>query len=457
MSEKNNKFVKWFKNNDVLLKAASLLIAVLLWAYVMSTDDLSAKNDIPNVPVLLQGVSDLSDRGLVILSGSSNKVTVTVESSRGDVLNLLNDPSLLTGTAELYHINEPGEYELTYLVDPSRYKTDGVSVVDKKPQKLTIVVDRMSTASVPVSVNLTGTPGDNLTVDECIASPDAIVVRGPETILRRIKTAEVVYDVTGLTASLQTNVTYRLLDENNEEVTNAHLAPETPSTTLSIRLQGDTAVPLTVELDDSDYLKASAVEFSIDPSTITLSGDPEVIAELNQINLGTIDLWDVVRNGTTQFKRVILPPNGVTTAKGQQQYATINLTVDGYDWKTVMLDENDLPQNDLFIYPNQVLTYRLFGPSDILQRLRTADLQIELFYELEDLKVGENTLPCQVTIASEEVYISQSAGIKVLVTQEALDNALNPPTDPDDPNNPLDPNAPVDPNAPSEPTEPAQP
>lgn len=453
--KENTKAMKWIKDNDVVLRALSLLMAVLLWAYVISTDDQSVRNNVVNVPVLLQGVSDLTDKGLVILEGSSNKVTVTVESSRGDLLNLMNDPSLLTGTAELYHITEPGEYELTYLVDPTRYKSEGVSIVDKQPQKLTIVVDRMSTASIPVSVNLTGTPGDNLTVDEYNASPDAIVVRGPETILRQIKTAEVVYDVSGLTASLQTNVTYRLLDANNQEVTNAHLAPETPSTTLSIQLQGDTAVPLTVELDDSDYLKASAVDVSIDPETITLSGDPEVIAELNQINLGTIDLWDVVRNGTTEFKRVILPPNGVSTAKGQQQYATITLKVDGYDWKTIMLDENDLPENELFVYPNQVLTYRLFGPSDILQNLRITDLQMELIYELEDLVVGENTLPCQVTIANDEVYISQSASIKALVTQEALDNALNPP--PVDPNGPVDPNAPAEPTDPTAPTEPTQP
>ncbi|MBQ4578995.1 MAG: hypothetical protein IJA84_08040 [Clostridia bacterium] len=448
----NNKAMKWIKDNDVVLRGLSLLIAILLWAYVVTTDDQSVRNDVPNVPVLLQGVSDLSDKGLVILSGANNKVTVTVDSSRGDIRNLLNDPSLLTGTAELYHITEPGEYELTYLVDPTRYKSEGVSVVDKNPQKLSIVVDRMSTASIPVTVKLAGTPGDGLTVDEYTASPDAIVVRGPETILRQIKTAEVIYDVTGLTASLQTNVTYRLLDGNNEEVTNAHLAPETPSTTLSIQLQGDTAVPLTVELDESDYLKASAVDVIIKPEAITLSGDPEVIAELNQINLGTIDLWDVVRNGTTEFKRVILPPNGVSMAKGQSQYATVTLEIDGYDWKTIMLDENDLPDSELFVYPNQVLTYRLFGPTDILQNLRITDLQMELIYELEDLKVGENILPCQVTMTNDEVYISQSASIRVVVTQEALDNALNP--QPVDPSEPVDPDAPTEPGEPTEPTQP---
>ena len=150
----NNKAMKWIKDNDVVLRGLSLLIAILLWAYVVTTDDQSVRNDVPNVPVLLQGVSDLSDKGLVILSGANNKVTVTVDSSRGDIRNLLNDPSLLTGTAELYHITEPGEYELTYLVDPTRYKSEGVSVVDKNPQKLSIVVDRMSTASIPVTVKL---------------------------------------------------------------------------------------------------------------------------------------------------------------------------------------------------------------------------------------------------------------------------------------------------------------
>ena len=101
--KENTKAMKWIKDNDVLLRALSLLMAILLWAYVISTDEQPARNDVTNVPVLLQGVSDLSDKGLVILSGANNKVTVTVESSRGDVRNLMNDPSLLTGTAELYH------------------------------------------------------------------------------------------------------------------------------------------------------------------------------------------------------------------------------------------------------------------------------------------------------------------------------------------------------------------
>lgn len=428
--KKDNTFLTWIRDNDMVRRVVSLLMAVLLWAYVMSTNEMTAKKDVDGVPVLLQGISDLNSKGLVILSGANNKVSVTVESTRGDVLNLRNDPSLITGTAELYHISEPGEYELTYKVDPSSYKTEGVNIVDKKPQKLTVVVDRMSTASVPVTVRLNGTPGSNLRVDEYTASPDAIVVRGPESILRQIQTAEVVYDVGGLTESLQTNLTYRLLDARGEEVINSHLAADTPSTTLSVKLQGDSLVPLTVALDDSEYLKGSAVDVEIRPENIILSGDPEMLTELNQINLGTIDLADVVRNGTTEFKRIILPPNGVTVGKNQQQHATVTLSVEGYDWKNIMLDESDLPKNDLFIYPSQVLTYRLFGPADILQRLKVSDLKLELIYDLEELKAGENTLACKVTLDEEEVYISQSSGIKVLVSQDALDSALNPPVDP---------------------------
>ena len=71
MQDQNNQFMKWIKDNDVLRKATSLLMAVLLWAYVMSTNEKPTKDDVVGVPVLLQGVSDLTDKGLVILSSVS--------------------------------------------------------------------------------------------------------------------------------------------------------------------------------------------------------------------------------------------------------------------------------------------------------------------------------------------------------------------------------------------------
>ena len=75
-----------------------------------------------------------------------------------------------------------------------------------------------------------------------------------------------------------------------------------------------------------------------------------------------------------------------------------------------------------------------------LRRIRDDDMILELTYDLEELVVGQNVLPCVVKLEEEGIYIEQNLEITVEVTQEALDAAREPV--PDDPNAPQDPNEP---------------
>ena len=280
----------------------------------------------------------------------------------------------------------------------------------------------------------TGELGSGLSLAECTPSPDAIIVRGPETVLRQIKKAKVSYDISNLTSDLQTSVTYTLLDGENNEVTNSYLSADTPSTMLSFELRQEGAVTVTVKMVDSPYLKSYMVKPEISPQSVMLKGDPEVIEGINQIVLADIDLSEVVENKTTEFTRLLLLPDGVTQVKGQKPFAVVKLELDGYGWQTIDLNQTNLPEDPLFTYPEQTFAVELFGEETTLRRIRDDDLTFELSYDLEDLVVGENTLPCRVSLEQEGIYIDQALEIKVEVTQEALDAALNPePVDPDQP------------------------
>ena len=79
----------------------------------------------------------------------------------------------------------------------------------------------------------------------------------------------------------------------------------------------------------------------------------------------------------------------------------------------------------------------MFGSTAALARLRDSDIGLEPIYELDDLVVGTNTLPCRITLQNSSIYVKQELEITVEVTQEALDAALNPePVDPDAPDQP---------------------
>ncbi len=433
--------MKWIRENDIVLRVSSLLIAILLWAYAMSNDQSDIDTTFRDLPVQLEGVNVLKEQNLVILSGASNEVDLRLTGKRDQLQVVMNDPlTTLHITSSVANITEPGTYTLGIQAAPVGINA---TVSAKDPASITVVVDRISDTAVPVELEIIGELDSGFSLAEVAATPDAIAVRGPETVLRRIKAAKVTYDVTGLTSALQTNVTYTLLDEKGEPVTNQYLSADTPSTMLHIDLRQEAYIPLAVELADSPYLKDYMVTSRISPESIKVMGDPELIGSINQLVLGDIDLNEVVERKTQEFSRLLILPDGVTLVPGQRQFATVNVTLDEHEWKTLELDQDDLPEDPLFLYPRQQFSVELFGESNVLRRIRLSDLSLVLSYDLDELVVGENILPCRVVLDESGVYIDQGLEVRVEVTQEALDAALNPqPAEPSEPGEPLDPDAP---------------
>ena len=432
---------KWIKNNDVLQRLLCLLIAVFLWAYVMSIDNSDIRAVLADIPVRLEGVSVLNSNDLVILSGANTPVDVEVGGPRSQVNNIQRDyKNMMSVYTYVDNITEPGEYQLEYRAEPG---VNDVNILRKEPQTIPVVVDRISATSVPVDIQLVGELPAGFTLEEYSAAPDAIPVHGPETILRRIKSAKVVYDISQVTTSMQTNVTFTLLDENGEEVTNTYLSADMPSTTLDLRLQQQGAIPLTVELKDSPYLKSYMVDVAIEPASVKLTGDPETIDAINSIPLGAVDLEEVLKNGTMDFARALQLPDGVSLVDGQRQLIWVKLELKNCSWKQFTLDESYLPEDTLFTYPEQSVVVDLFGADAHLARLRTRDILLEPIFELEELQVGTNVLPCRILLENENIYVKQELEVTVEVSQEALDAALNP--EPVDPDNPDDPDQPAQP------------
>ena len=84
--------MKWIKENDIILRVSSLLLAVLLWAYAMSNDQSDVKQLFRDLPVQLEGVNILKEQDLVILSGADSTVDVELLGKREQISTAMNDP-----------------------------------------------------------------------------------------------------------------------------------------------------------------------------------------------------------------------------------------------------------------------------------------------------------------------------------------------------------------------------
>lgn len=64
------------KKNDITVKIFSLIIAIILWSYVMDQKNPEITNEYKNVTVNLTNVSALDRQGLVVMEPSEVKVNV---------------------------------------------------------------------------------------------------------------------------------------------------------------------------------------------------------------------------------------------------------------------------------------------------------------------------------------------------------------------------------------------
>ena len=430
--------MKWIKEHDVFLRVLSLLLAVFLWAYVMSNKNPDKTAEYRGIPVQLEGLTQLNANDLVVLEGSNNQVTVGISGDRTSILEMSRE--YINAAASVANITEPGEYNLNYRVT---LDATGVKVASRSPAQIHVVVDRISKSSVPVEVEITGTPADKYVMATAPrVYPDAITIKGPATVLSKVSKARVTYDISGLSASTQTVLTYQLLDEKGNEIADSHISAETPSVTLSITMKRNDSIPLIVNLQDHEYLKGSMVKVDIQPDSLQLTGSPDTMQELNQILLGTIDLADVMNNEQSVFTLPIVLPNGVSAADGTPISARVTITAEGYSRRTISVSPSQLESDPLLQYPeDQQLEVAVFGPTDPVAALTETAFHIRPEYQVDDLIAGENIISCRVTLQTEGIYVFQTTQVIASVNQEDLD-ALRQPDEPTEPDTPPEPDQP---------------
>ena len=184
--------MKWLKENDVVLRVVSLLIAVLLWSYVLTEDD-PEKKETFTIPIQMNGLTELNSRNLVILEGRDTEVALEVEASMSNLKKLKEEYQLtLIPTVSVSHITQPGTYKLPYTIPG---KPAEATISGTNPDLVELVIDRMITRSIPVEVDLVGQLASGLVITRQQATPDAVTVTAPASVLDRIACAKVSYNL----------------------------------------------------------------------------------------------------------------------------------------------------------------------------------------------------------------------------------------------------------------------
>ena len=288
----------------LLLSAA---IAFGLWMYVVTVVDPESESPYYDVPVVFDGLSVLSDRDLMIISGNTATVDLRLLGNRTDLKKL--DKTNITILADLSRITEPGEHSVKYSISyPS--SAGAIEVLEQDPQYITVQVSRRLTKEVPVDVRYTGALKQNFVADVQNPALDhaTVTVTGPQEIVDQIHSAAIEVDLTGRSDSIVETYRHTLCDENGDPIEDVSAVTVNVSDIrVTVRVWQIKEIPIVIQVVDGGGLTAEDITATPNHTSILVSGSEAALEGFDQIEL-VIELNHLTASGTLPFK-IELPQN----------------------------------------------------------------------------------------------------------------------------------------------------
>ncbi len=317
---KKNNILKKIANSSILWIILSLLIALFMWTYVASQDTEEFKKTFTGVRVQLVGEDILrNSRNMVITNVSTPTVNVEVVGPRR-IVSALDDGDLVA-QIDVSKLTMAAVTTQTYkIIFPDGIDTSSLSTLSRTPETIVFTVSELIDKTIPVRGSFEGNSLDGYVAEAPVFNPATITVSGPEVYLKNVKYAWLTFGAgEEVDHTITRTVPFTLRDSNDEDYYNDMISCDTNEVEARLTIIRQKVVPLEAVIQYAAGATPENTKVTIEPESITLSGDSELLDALNQIVLATID----TRSFTTSFTETyliriddgLINQSGVTEAK----------------------------------------------------------------------------------------------------------------------------------------------
>ena len=266
------------------MKLLSLLLAVLLWNYVVSSNHtITRSKTVTGLNGYVTSQSTLSTYGLALLDDPSSaltNVTVKLEVAQSDYALASTDNVQVM--LDLSSVRTAGAQEV-----PLKASTTYGKVTSILPESVTLTFETLDSRSVPVSVELTGEKNADCWYSVSRTNPSVITVSGAASIVRSISQARVYSDVTGVSESYMRAEPYVLLDNEGNEITQSMLTRSSSSITVVTDVYPTKEIPISTDIADVVTGRVAegyeVKEIVIQPESITVAAEQELLEGISEL------------------------------------------------------------------------------------------------------------------------------------------------------------------------------
>lgn len=406
------------KSNFVRLMLA-LLTSFALWLYVISVVSPESEETFYDIPVSYQN-DVLEERGLMIVSDAPT-VTLKLKGNRSD-LNELN-ASNITILVNLAEIQSPGVHMLKYNTSyPANLPNNAFETLSQTPNLLKLKVEEKIKKAVPIQLEYIGSVPEGFVAekDSPVMDTTVVEVSGPKSSVDLIHKATIQVDLTDKTESIVGAFNYVLCDEAGEPVDAQMVVTNVEEVNMSVKIQAIKEIPLVLNLVDGGGATSDSCQVELSRETIVVSGNEARLRELEYIDLGTVNLAELMDETNTLNFQIVLP-DGITNSSGVSEVtATItfpDLMRKKFTISKTQFQKLGVPEEANVVWITEVVEVELRGKRELLQKLTEKEIIVTVDFTGEELgsvsKTPKISLPAAYDGVGEVSVSSVTATLQV--------------------------------------------
>lgn len=166
------------KNNKVNM-AIALVMAIVLWAYVLVSDNQASTNTLRNIPITFANEETLTENDLVVLQAERDTVNITFSGQRTTLTKV--KAGNFKVIADLEGLKKGENVVRLRVVGP-----DNVTVESMSVQKISITIDDLITVKKPVQTQIINQTSDDSEPYIVQLSQENVAVEGAATLVNKV-------------------------------------------------------------------------------------------------------------------------------------------------------------------------------------------------------------------------------------------------------------------------------
>jgi YbbR domain-containing protein len=368
---------QWLRDNFSSM-VLSLLLALIIWIIVArETNPVTERAVAVNVEV------NGPDRGMLVISSLPTTAEVRVRATEStwpltsqEVSTILD----LTGLGAGLH-----QVPLEARMVPGLQAVLGYVI----PASVQVEIVEESERELPVQLVLSGSLPVGYTHDEPVIEPAVVTVRGPLPQVLLVSEVRAELSISNYREDFVTEVDLVALDNNEQPIGGLTILPPSVEVIIPVNLEEDIReVAVLLDADFRPALNYYISDITVNPLSVTVRGDPEILATLQSIRTQPISLEELTENVTRSVPLEL--PEGVKLVDVQTVEVRVTVSAQsGFTSIEVPLEVTGLGTGlEAEVLPTSVVV-SLSGPVPVLEAISEQGA-IQAVIDLTDLERGSH-------------------------------------------------------------------